>query len=93
MIWTNSRGKQFQTGIGGTYPVNNGNPENDVDDPREEELANEIADQMEDDPARAFEIAARVGGKYPPELLAAVKKYVTDAARVASVEKMWEWLE
>jgi hypothetical protein len=30
-IWTNSRGNMFQSGIGGTYPVNNGDPQCDVE--------------------------------------------------------------
>ena len=30
-IWTNSRGDMFQSSIGGTYPVNNGDPQCDVE--------------------------------------------------------------
>jgi hypothetical protein len=36
-IWTNSRGNMFQSGIGGTYPVNNGDPQCDVDLEEEED--------------------------------------------------------
>jgi hypothetical protein len=31
MITRNSRGQYFQHGIGGTYPVNDRDPQNDVD--------------------------------------------------------------
>lgn len=31
-FFRNSKGMLFRSGIGGTYPVNDGNPENDVDD-------------------------------------------------------------
>ena len=30
-IWTNSRGDMFQSSIGGTYPVNIGDPQCDVE--------------------------------------------------------------
>ena len=30
-FFTNSHGRRFQTGIGGTYPVNDGDPQNDVE--------------------------------------------------------------
>jgi len=32
MIRKNSKGQFFQSGSGGNYPVNDGNPENDVED-------------------------------------------------------------
>lgn len=44
MIWKNRRGDLFQTGIGGTYPVNDGNPENDVDLPDDFEIRDDSDD-------------------------------------------------
>lgn len=31
-IFKNSKGQIFQSGSGGTYPINDGNPENDLSD-------------------------------------------------------------
>ena len=36
-IWTNRSGKMFQSSSGGTYGVNNGDPQCDVDFEEEEE--------------------------------------------------------
>lgn len=52
MIYRNSRGQWYQSGSGGTYRVNNGDPQNDVDDFDEEEAASRdedaYIDYMED---------------------------------------------
>ena len=46
-VFRNSRGQFFQSGRGGTYPINDGNPENDVDD-FYEERAQRIIDDAEE---------------------------------------------
>ena len=43
----NSRGQWFQSGIGGTYPINDSDPQNDVDD-FDEDAANDAADEAEE---------------------------------------------
>lgn len=48
MIWRNSRGQYFQSGIGGTYPVNDDDPQNAVD-PDEFDEAEKAIDQAEND--------------------------------------------
>jgi hypothetical protein len=55
----NSRGQWFKSGIGGTYPINDGDPQNDVDEFDEyaadreadaaEELSNEIPEAFRDE--------------------------------------------
>lgn len=41
--WSNSRGDKFMSGIGGTYPVNNGDPQCDCDfDGEEEEKSHDV---------------------------------------------------
>ena len=45
-ITRNSKGKFFRHGIGGTYPINDGDPQNDDPDFDEEE-ANRIFDDAE----------------------------------------------
>lgn len=49
-FFRNKNGKIFMTSIGGTYPVNDGNPENDVDEneiPDEPDFCEEMEDAME----------------------------------------------
>jgi hypothetical protein len=33
----NSRGQRFHSGAGGTYPINNGDPQNDLEDESDDE--------------------------------------------------------
>jgi hypothetical protein len=55
----NNRGQWFKSGTGGTYPINDGDPQNDVEEFDEdaadreadaaEELSNEIAEAFRDE--------------------------------------------
>ena len=47
ILFRNRSGKLYVTGIHGTYPVNDGDPQNDVDDeeiPEEPDFTDEMAD-------------------------------------------------
>jgi len=50
-IWTNSRGNMFQSSIGGTYPVNNGDPQCDVDFDEDEDEEEEAPAEDEESQA------------------------------------------
>ena len=46
-ITRNSRGQWFHTGIGGTYPINDGDPQNDDDEFDEEEAERAYDDAID----------------------------------------------
>ncbi len=50
-FFRNSKGKIFRSGIGGTYPVNDGNPENEVEGFDEDQFNN-----AQDDADEAIDI-------------------------------------
>ncbi len=46
-IFRNSQGKYFQSGIGGTYPVNDDDPQNNVEDFDQDKADAQYEDEMD----------------------------------------------
>ena len=49
MYFQNNKGNLFRSGIGGTYPVNNGDPQCDLSFPEEDEDEEECFNTKEDE--------------------------------------------